>query len=199
MTENIEDADASLVEHIRNNAGLAIGIGVVMLIAGLIAVASPAIAGLSITWVVGLTLAIGGISECFLAFKAGALGKGLIMFIVGALMAMVGFFMVSQPVAGLASLTIFLMASLIATGILEIGVAFQLRPSQGWGLQLMNGILTLLLGILLWRQFPLSGVWAIGVLFGIKMIFSGWALIFIGRAFKRATSNDAGTTSTASG
>lgn len=193
MTENIEGAEASLVEHIRSNAGLAIGIGAAMLIAGLIAVASPAIAGLSITLMVGATLVIGGISECFLAIKAGALGKGLMMFIVGALMAMVGFFMVSQPVAGLASLTIFLMASLIATGILEIGVAFQLRPAQGWGLQLTNGILTLLLGILLWRQFPLSGAWAIGVLFGIKLIFSGWTLIFIGRAVKAAASAGATT------
>jgi uncharacterized membrane protein HdeD (DUF308 family) len=43
----------------------------------------------------------------------------------------------------------------------------------------------LLLGIMLWRQYPLSGAWAIGVLFGIKMIFSGWAFIFIGRSVKK--------------
>ncbi|MEM8769836.1 MAG: DUF308 domain-containing protein, partial [Pseudomonadota bacterium] len=94
---------------------------------------------------------------------------------------------VSQPVSGLASLTIFFMAWLIASGILEIGVAFQLKPAAGWGLELANGVVTLLLGILLWQQFPLSGIWAIGVLFGIKMIFSGWALIFIGRAIRQAT------------
>lgn len=51
---------------------------------------------------------------------------------------------------------------------------------------LFNGIVTLVLGILLWRQFPLSGAWAVGVLFGIKMIFSGWTLVFIGNAVKGA-------------
>jgi len=85
----------------------------------------------------------------------------------------------------LAALTLILMAYLLATGILEIVVAFQLRPADGWGLELFSGAVTLLLGILLWRQFPLSGAWAIGILFGIKMVFSGWAFVFIGRAARK--------------
>lgn len=187
MSENQTTAldPANLTEAIRNNAGLAITIGIIMLIAGLASIAAPAVAGVSITILVGLTLALSGISQCVLAFKAGAFGRGLVIFIIGALMAFAGFYMVSQPIAGLASLTMILMAYLIATGIFELGLAFQLRPAQGWSLQLINGILTLLLGVLLWRQFPLSGIWAIGVLFGIKMIFSGWALIFIGRALRK--------------
>ena len=100
-------------------------------------------------------------------------------------MAIAGFYMMNQPVAALATLTIILMSYLLATGVLEIIVAFQLKPADGWGLQLFNGIVTLLLGIMLWRQFPLSGAWAIGVLFGIKMIFSGWSFVYIGRNVKK--------------
>jgi len=74
---------------------------------------------------------------------------------------------------------------ILVTGALEIIVAFQLKPAAGWGLELFNGIVTLILGILLWRQFPLSGAWAIGVLFGIKLIFSGWAYVIIGRSVKK--------------
>jgi uncharacterized membrane protein HdeD (DUF308 family) len=130
-------------------------------------------------------LAVSGISQCFLGFKAGALGRGLMICIVGILMAVAGFYMMSQPVAGLATLSIILMSYLLATGALEIFVAIQLKPADGWALQLFNGLVTLLLGILLWRQFPLSGIWVIGVLFGIKMIFSGWAFVFIGRNVKK--------------
>jgi uncharacterized membrane protein HdeD (DUF308 family) len=61
----------------------------------------------------------------------------------------------------------------------------QLRPADGWGWTLFNGIVTLLLGLMLWRQFPLSGAWAVGILFGIKMLFSGMALVIIGRSVKR--------------
>jgi len=181
--------NTALIDSIRNNAGLTTVIGIIMLIAGLAAVGAPAVAGLSVTIMIGLSLSFAGIAQCFLAFKAGAFGKGLLVFLVGALMTIAGSYMVTQPLSGLASLTIFLMAYLLASGVLEIGFAFQIRPAQGWALSLTNGIVTALLGILLWRQFPLSGVWAVGVLFGIKMIFSGWSLIFIGNAFRKATAD----------
>ena len=146
---------------------------------------SPLVVGVSITILVGAMLAVSGISQCFLAFKAGAFGKALVILFVGVLMAIVGFYLMSQPIAGLAALTIILMLYLLASGALEIIVAFQLKPVAGWGLLFFNGIVTLLLGIMLWRQFPLSGAWAIGVLFGIKMLFSGWAFVFIGRSVKK--------------
>jgi uncharacterized membrane protein HdeD (DUF308 family) len=97
--------------------------------------------------------------------------------------------MMTQPVAGLASITLLLVAYLVAAGLGELIVALQLRPASGWGWMLFNGIITLLLGMMLWRQFPLSGVWAVGVLFGIKMIFSGWALVFIGRNVKQVAAS----------
>lgn len=178
-------SEAGLADDIRKNAGQAVVCGVILLIAGILAIMAPFVAGVSITVLVGALLAISGIGECFLAFKAGAFGRGLVIFIVGLLMTITGFYMMSQPVAGLAALTIILMWYLLISGVFEIYVAFQLKPSDGWGLQLFNGIITLLLGIMLWRQFPLSGVWAIGVLFGIKMIFSGWAFVFIGRSVKK--------------
>ena len=185
MSEQVESPDAGLVDGIKKNAGLTVVSGIVTLIAGTLAIMSPFFAGVSITILVGAMLAISGISQCFLAFKTGAFGRGLMVFIVGVLMTIAGFYMINQPVSGLATLTIILMSYLLATGVLEIVVAFQLKPTAGWGLQLFNGIVTLLLGIMLWRQFPLSGAWAIGVLFGIKMIFSGWAFVFIGRNVKK--------------
>ena len=185
MSEQNNFPGAGLAEGIEKNAGLTIVSGVILLIAGMFAIASPLVAGLSITIMVGALLAVSGIGQCFLAFKTGAFGKGLLVLIVGVLMTITGFYLMQQPVAGLATLTIILMSYLLATGILETIVSFQLKPADGWGLLLFNGMVTLLLGIMLWRQFPLSGAWAIGVLFGIKMIFSGWAFIFSGRNVKK--------------
>ncbi len=185
MSEQVESRDAGLVEGIKKNAGLTVVSGIILLIAGTLAIFSPFVAGVSITMLVGAMLAVSGIGQCFLAFKTGAFDRGLMVFVVGVLMTITGFYMMNQPIAGLATLTIILMSYLLATGVLEVIVAFQLKPANGWGLELVNGIVTLVLGILLWRQFPLSGVWAIGVLFGIKMIFSGWAFVFIGRNVKK--------------
>jgi len=185
MSDQIESPDAGLIAGIKKNAGLTVVSGVILLIAGTLAILSPLVAGVSITILVGAMLAVSGIGQCVLAFKTGVFGRGLMLCIVGVLMAIAGFYMMSQPIAGLATLTIVLMSYLLVAGALEIIVAFQLKPANGWGLQLFNGSLTLLLGILLWRQFPLSGAWAIGILFGIKMIFTGWAFVFIGRNVKK--------------
>ncbi len=191
MSDTTAAMASGLLGGIKDNAKLAITIGIILIIVGVLAIAAPLAAGVSITIMVGTLLIIGGIGECFLAFQAGAFGRGLLIFIVGALMAVAGFYMVSQPVAGLAAITLFLTAYFIVSGITEIIAAVQIRPSSGWGWMLFNGIVTLVLGILLWRQFPLSGAWAVGVLFGIKMVFSGWTLIFIGNAVKGAVNEAA--------
>jgi uncharacterized membrane protein HdeD (DUF308 family) len=181
-----ETLPSGLLDGIKQNARLAVITGIVLLICGVLAIGSPLVAGVSVTIFVGAALAVGGIVECFLAFQAGAFGKGLIIFLVGLLTAIVGFYLVTQPVAGLASITILLAAYFIMTGICEFVGALQIRPANGWGWMLFNGIVTVLLGLMIWRQFPLSGAWAVGVLFGIKMMLSGWSLIFIGRTVRAA-------------
>ena len=181
------DVSTPLLDGIKENASAAVTSGVILLIMGVLALVSPLVAGLSVTIMVGILLLVGGVGECFLAFKAGAFGKGLLMFVVGLLMALAGLYMVTQPGAGMLSLTMMLVIYLVVTGVVELIIAFQARPEEGWGWLLFSAIITLLLGIMLWRQFPLSGVWAIGVLFGVKMISSGSSLVFIGRSVKRVT------------
>ncbi len=181
-----ENIASGLLDGIKKNARLAFITGIILLICGVLAVGSPFAAGVSVTIMVGSLLIIGGISQCFLAFQAGAFGKGLLIFLVGALTAVAGFYLFGQPLAGLATITIFLAAYFIVTGIFELIAAIQIRPAEGWGWMLFNGIVTLLLGIMIWRQFPLSGAWAIGTLFGIKLMMSGLSLIFIGRSVRGA-------------
>lgn len=190
MSDNNQN-DSGLLDGIKSNARLAVIVGILMLICGFLAVGSPFVAGMSVTVVVGVMLIIGGISECFLAFKAGAFGKGLLIFVVGALTVVAGFYLFNQPVAGLAAITLFLAAYFVVTGISELIGAFQIRPAEGWGVMLFSGVITVLLGVMIWKQFPVSGAWAVGVLFGIKLIVSGWALIFIGRSVRSAAEDAA--------
>ncbi len=171
----------SLFHGIQEHAKLAVTVGIVLLVVGILAIAAPFAAGLSITVAVGLMLVLGGVGQCMLAFKIGALGRSLMICIFGLLMLVIGIFLLRQPVAGLASITLFMTAYFITSGVFELVAAIQLRPEQGRGWMLFNGIITLILGLLIWMQMPLSDTWAVGILFGIKMVFSGWALIFIGR------------------
>ena len=125
--------ESGLVDEIRRNSTLTVVTGVVMVICGILAIGAPMAAGLYVTIFVGAMLAVGGISQCFLAFKAGAFGRGLMIFIIGLLTAIAGFYLIGQPVAGLASITLFLAAYFIATGIFDAVASFQFRPAAGWG------------------------------------------------------------------
>jgi len=73
----------------------------------------------------------------------------------------------------------------LVDGISEIIAAFKIKPDQGWGWVLFNGIIAVLLGFMIWRQWPVSGAWAIGILVGIHILMTGWSMIILGTGARR--------------
>src|SRR5438552_76718 len=87
--------------------------------------------------------------------------------------------MVARPVAGALSLTLLLAAFFVVGGVSRIMTALAIRfPGRGW--TLLSGMVTLLLGIVIWRQWPISGLWVIGTFVGLDLIFDGWSLVMLG-------------------
>lgn len=178
----------TLVETIKANAKTAKWCGIALLVAGFLALLSPLAAGISVTLIVGALLLLGGISQLVLVFQAGSIGEGLLMALIGVLWIIAGGYSLTQPASALGALTLFLAAYFIASGIIEAIGAFGARPAEGWGWLLFSGIVSLVLGVMIWRQFPVSGAWAVGILVGVRMVMSGSALMAIGSAAKDAAS-----------
>ena len=174
----------SIVDFIKKEAKTAKWVGILLIIAGILSLVAPLAAGISIAVAVGVLFLVSGIAQLFVVFQAGSFGKGLLLALMALLSLAAGVSMVFQPLAGLATLTLFLAGYFIATGVVEMIGAFGARPTQGWGWLLLGGIVSLLLGVMIWRQFPLSGVWAIGTLVGVRLLMSGWTLFSIGRLAK---------------
>ena len=173
MTNDIQAVDHEMLDTIKTHAGIGIAVGILIAIAGVLALIAPLAAGLSIAIAVGILLIVSGVSRLFLAFRMGSFGRGLLMFVLGALGAFAGIYMVARPGMALATITIVLAAYFIVDGVFEIIWAFRLRPIKGWGWTLFSGIVALALGVMIWRQFPVSGIWAVGTLAGIHLIFGG--------------------------
>ena len=184
VTADVKQVESALLEGIKANSRSATIAGILMIICGSLAIVAPFVAGLSVTIMVGSLLLIAGVSECFLAFQAGAFGRGLLIFLWGVFSLIAGGYLISQPLAGLAAITIFLAAYFIATGIFELVAAIQMRGAENWGWMLVNAIVTFILGVMIWQRIPESMGWAVGLLFGIKMMFGGWALFLLGRGVK---------------
>jgi uncharacterized membrane protein HdeD (DUF308 family) len=85
------------------------------------------------------------------------------------------------------SLTFLIAACLLTGGVLRIGVS-AVERFEGWGWVVLNGVISVVLGVGIWRQWPLSGLWVIGLFVGIEMLFSGLSWVMLGLAV-RSTPN----------
>jgi uncharacterized membrane protein HdeD (DUF308 family) len=184
MAENEQNVGSGFLGQIKKNAGLTIVMGVIVLITGILAIGSPFIAGLSVALAVGILLIIGGVGQVIFAIPTFAIsvGTGLVSTIIGVLSVLVGGYMLANPDVALATLTVFLAAYFIVSGIFEAVLSLQARPASGWGWSLFSGIVSVILGIMIWSEFPVSGAWAVGILVGIRLIFGGITLIMFGSA-----------------
>jgi len=192
MTNGILAVDQEMLGTIKRHAGIGIAVGVLVVVAGILALLSPLVAGLSIAIAVGVLIVVSGVSRLFLAFKMGSFGHGLLVFLLGLLSIVIGGYMVLRPGMALATLTLVLAVYFAVDGVFQIIWAFRLRPIKGWGWSLLSGVVSLALGIMIWRQFPVSGIWAVGTLAGIQMVFGGSAVASVCGA-ARSAAREAGT------
>jgi uncharacterized membrane protein HdeD (DUF308 family) len=165
---------------------MSIFLGIGMVIFGVIAMGAPLASGVAVTYTVGFLVVAGGVTQAVFAFRAPSFGRGILRFLLGGLMVACGLSVISHPLLGLASLTLVLAGYFCADGIVRIIFAFDLRPEAGWGWMGLGGLVSVLLGAMIWNQWPLSGAWALGVLVGINLMMSGWTLIMVGPMVERA-------------
>jgi uncharacterized membrane protein HdeD (DUF308 family) len=158
--------------------GMAI-FGVIAIILGILCMIMPGLTGLSVITMVGIMVLVGGIVRMLWAFKAGSFGKGLLAFLVGGLTLLAGVVLLAHPLFAAGLLTTLLAVYFIVDGITEIAAGM---GRSGW--LVFAGIVSILLGIMIWRQFPLSGVFAIGILFGIKLFMAGLIMVTGGSALR---------------
>ena len=157
--------------------------GVITIILGLLAMLAPGFAGRSIVIVLGGLVVLSGILRVIWAFQPGSIGRALWRFVSGALTLLCGLALIANPLFGSGVLTILLAAYFIFDGIFEVAVGFG-RRGDGGGWLLFGGIVSILLGVMIGAQYPLSGAWAMGTLLGIKLFFVGLTMITGGSAVR---------------
>jgi uncharacterized membrane protein HdeD (DUF308 family) len=159
-----------------------------MIVAGILAIASPLAAGIAINLLVAWLLLFSGCAHLVYAWHARSGGGVIWELLIGILYIVIGVYLLMQPLAGLESLTFALAIYLFVEAILEFSLGFKLRPRPGWGWLLFDGIVTLILAIMIWRTWPSSTAWVVGTLVGIGMFFSGISRFMVSMAAWRVIS-----------
>jgi uncharacterized membrane protein HdeD (DUF308 family) len=170
---------------VKNSAGWSIGLSVLMIVAGVLAIASPLAAGIAINLLVAWLLLFSGCAHLVFDWYARSAAGFLWELLLGILYIFTGGYLLMHPLAGLQSLTIVLAIYLFLEAILEFVLGLAMRPLRGSGWILVDGIITLILALMIWRTWPSNTGWVVGTLVGISMLFSGTSRLIISLGARR--------------
>jgi uncharacterized membrane protein HdeD (DUF308 family) len=176
---------AAGLEPLRAKSGWIVALGVVYVLAGILALGSVVFATAVTVFVVGIMMLIAGVAEVFNAFQIKTWGKFLLWLLVGILYIVAGFVTFENPLLTGVVLTLFLAFCLIASGIMRIFLGFSMRQGSPWIWVVLSGVITLLLGLVILAHWPVSGLFVLGMLLGIDLIFAGVGWIGVGLGLRR--------------
>jgi uncharacterized membrane protein HdeD (DUF308 family) len=179
-----ESFGSAAAEELRRNAGWFLGFGILLVVLGMIALGSAALMTLASVLLFGWLLIFAGVMDAVQAFRCKGWSGFFVDLLTGVLYLVVGFMVVANPGATAVALTLLIAMFLILGGLFRIVAAIAARTPH-WGWVLLHGVVSLVLGVAIWRQWPLSGLWVIGLFVGIEMIFNGWSLVMLGLAAKK--------------
>jgi uncharacterized membrane protein HdeD (DUF308 family) len=187
MTDTLINPQAgSNTAPLRAKWGWIVALGAVYLIVGFIALGSVAMATVASVLVVGVMMIIAGVAEVFSAFQVKSWGKFLLWALLGVLYIIAGFVTFENPLLAAALLTLILGASLVASGIMRIILAFSMKRETPWILVLVSAVITLLLGLLILAHWPVSSLYILGLFLGIDLIMAGAGWIGLGFGLRHA-------------
>ncbi len=172
------------LHHVRSYWCWFLALGVLLLVCGTLAVGFPFVASLVAIRALSIVLLVAGVATLVGSFWAGKWSGFLIQVLVGLLYVAAGVVVEDKPGVSILLITVYVAVTFMVMGIFRILAAMVLRFPQ-WGWTLLNGCVTFLAGLVIFRHLPFAAVWVIGLLVGLEMLFSGWAWIMLALAIKR--------------
>jgi uncharacterized membrane protein HdeD (DUF308 family) len=169
----------------RRTHGWSVLWGVLLILFGLLAIALPLASSFGVVIVVGWMLVFSSAVQVLHAFQSKGIGHILWKLLVAALYFGVGIYFLNSPMLGIAALTLAIGFFFLAEGVMDLAAYFRERKLSGSGWILLDGIVTLILGVMIWQHWPASSIWAIGTLVGFSMVMTGVTRLMISVAERK--------------
>ncbi|MHC3438432.1 HdeD family acid-resistance protein [Natrialbaceae archaeon A-gly3] len=156
--------------------------GSVVGLLGIFAIAFPLATGISLTVLLGALLVLSGIVHGAHAFTVRGWSGSLWQVTLGVVSVLAGATLLVNPLVGLASLTLLVIAYLLVDGIAELLVSLRMVGEERRNWVAASGIVSLALAALLWAGFPATAAWAIGLLVGASLLVTGISMVMVAMA-----------------
>ncbi|HVB79186.1 MAG TPA: HdeD family acid-resistance protein [Candidatus Binataceae bacterium] len=172
------------IEEVREHSTWFLVIGIALVILGLVAIGYTVEMTVVSVMFLGWLLIIAGLFEVVHGFTRRPWSGFFVNLLGGVLYAVVGLVMVANPARAAVVLTLLIAIVLIVAGVFRLFIALSTAPHhRGW--LILNGAISIVLGVMIWDAWPVSGLWVIGLFIGIDMIFDGWTEIVLALSARR--------------
>ncbi|MBR8830504.1 MAG: hypothetical protein N5P05_003968 [Chroococcopsis gigantea SAG 12.99] len=153
--------------------------GILLIIIGIVGIVLPNFSTFVVETWVSLMLISAGAAKLVYSFQTRNEGGFIWKLVLSILYVATGIMLLLNPLNGILSLTLLLGSFLLAEGVFELFLAFRVRPQQNWTWVLGNGIITILLGAMIWFQWPFNAPWLLGTLVGASVLFTGISRVML--------------------
>jgi uncharacterized membrane protein HdeD (DUF308 family) len=174
-----------VIHKVRQHSGWFIALGGLMILLGIAAIVEPLIATVAVARVFSWIFLFAGIIRIIYAVQSRQdRGFGLKL-VIGMLYVTTGIVLLNNIFGAALTLTIAFGGAILVQGILEVIGAFKARPDANWSWMLVSGLMAIVLGILIFYQWPFSAAWLLGVFVGVNLMFTGVWMIVIPLVLRR--------------
>jgi uncharacterized membrane protein HdeD (DUF308 family) len=180
-----EGGQMNNTDAVQKSWGWFLFLGIILIIAGTAAIMAPTYASMGLTLLLGWILVFAGGFQLVHSFGSAGWGAFFWRLLGGLIYLAAGIMLLVYPLRGAITLTLILAIVLVAQGIFRIIGAFQFRHVSAWGWILVGGLLSLVLGLMIYFQWPYSGLWILGLFLGIDLIFAGWSFVMCAIASRK--------------
>jgi len=177
--------ESPVIETAKRFTGWYIVAAVLFILLGLFAIIEPARAVVGIAWLLGWLLILGGVAYLIATFRGGGAKRVFFQILSAIAFFIGGLYILTHPQLAIGTLTALLAVVIFAAGVFDIITYFRLQREHPSGWILLNGIVALVLGVLIWVQWPSSSTWAIGTLVGVNLLMTGITRLIFGMAGRR--------------
>jgi uncharacterized membrane protein HdeD (DUF308 family) len=184
-------SSSSLVAEWQRHSGWMIALGVALTILGVLAIGAATLTTALSMKVLGWMLLLGGVVQIVHAFSAPRWRGVVLSLLEGIVYGVVGALIAARPLESAAVATLLLGGFLMISGLFRILVVPTFLRARNWGWVMASGIVSFLLGLAIWAQWSVSGVWVLGAFVGIEMIGWGISMIMLGVALRDVDATEA--------
>ncbi len=183
-TLNIDATSLSALERVRASWAWFVALGIGLIVVGFIASAHLVASTIVTVLYVGAMMLVGAIFQLTHAFSERGWKRKMLSIAGGLFYGLASLVLIYDPILSALNIALVLGALLVAAGVVRLISAIRHRSHRGWAWIAASAVVTIVVGLLVLVTWPSVGLWLLGMVLAVDLVFQGWGFLAFGLALK---------------